>query len=70
MRLPVCAAVVQFEAALKGYGFSRAVGIAFLLRLYRLLKNSGIGPEREGHEFHSCRKSSRINGGFQPLGEG
>jgi len=26
-------AVVQFEAALKGYGFSRSVGIAFSLRL-------------------------------------
>ncbi len=58
------------QSVLKGHGFSRAVSVVFPLRLYSLLKNSVIGPEREGHEFHSCRKSNRINGGFQPLREG
>ncbi|MGB0115792.1 MAG: hypothetical protein WBP73_03230 [Terriglobales bacterium] len=32
--------MVQFEAALKGHGFSRAVNIPFSLRFYSLLKNS------------------------------
>ena len=33
-------------------------------RLNSLPKNPEIRQEREGHEFHSCRKSSQINSGF------
>jgi hypothetical protein len=46
--------VVQFEAALKGHGFSRAVSIAFSLRLYRLLKNSSFVS---GHRFSDAVSS-------------
>ena len=41
-----------------------------LFGLSRLRKNSVIGRDREGHEFHSCRNCPRINCGFQPLGDG
>jgi hypothetical protein len=30
-------------------------------RLYRQLKNFRIENDREGHEFHSCRKLPKIN---------
>ena len=38
-------------------------------RRHRLRKNARIAHNREGHEFHSCRKWRRINSGFQPLGD-
>jgi hypothetical protein len=33
------------------------------------LKNCHSQRFREGHEFHSCRKSRPLNSGFKPLGE-
>jgi len=46
--------VVQFEAALKGHGFSRAVSVAFSLRLYRPLKKSILHLILGGAAVYRC----------------
>ncbi|MGB6251343.1 MAG: hypothetical protein WBF54_19670, partial [Terriglobales bacterium] len=46
--------MVQFEAALKGHGFSRAVNIPFSLRFYSLLKNSILVSLLGGAALQRC----------------
>jgi hypothetical protein len=46
--------VVRFESVLKGHGFSRAVSIAFSLRLYSLLKNLTSRLILGGAAVHRC----------------
>ncbi|MGA9416833.1 MAG: hypothetical protein WBV60_19255, partial [Terriglobales bacterium] len=48
--------VVDFESALKGHGFSRAVSVTFSLRLYRVLKNSILFPLLGGAAVYRCDK--------------
>jgi hypothetical protein len=49
---------------LKGHGFSRAVSIAFSLRLYSLLKNAPLSLLLGGAAVHRCDKSPVFNDGF------
>ncbi|MGB0117799.1 MAG: hypothetical protein WBP73_13390 [Terriglobales bacterium] len=58
--------MVQFELALKEHGFSRAVNIAFSLRLYSLLKNSLLCLLLGGAAVYRRDKRPIFSAGLSP----